>query len=335
MDTDLERAGWVAEHFGVDADACYAPDSLATMLAEQRPDVVCVVTPVMYMKSTILTCCEAGESVKGIQCEKPIGGRLSDADDMVAACDAAGIVFGGGNLQRCIPELQELAARIHAGTYGELIGASLHGFGGEIVGGGVQNLSVLRLLTGAEVTQVQAYRWVANEDDEAARDEARAAGHPKAPPEGLAEEAPFDSGANYSAQLTLSNGLTVAASPRAQDTTASAKNPNGFESVEGAAHGGVDVWSAEHLLRYDWPQGPLEYFTTRGQEPATGTMAKQSAPQIFSGFDDAGRRIEVEGDYAPYPWPEHYYLTASSRTLLKSIETGDSSNLFVSGHDLR
>ena len=95
------------------------------------------------------------------------------------------------------------------------------------------------------------------------------------------------------------------------------------------------MWSAEHLLRYDWPQGPLEYFTTRGQEPATGKMAKQSAPQIFSGFDDAGRRIEVEGDYAPYPWPEHYYLTASSRTLLKSIETGDSSHLFVSGHDLR
>ena len=311
MDTDLERAGWVAEHFGVDADACYAPDSLTTMLAEQRPDVVCVVTPVMYMKSTILTCCEAGESVKGIQCEKPIGGRLSDADDMVAACDAAGIVFGGGNLQRCIPELQELAARIRAGTYGELIGASLHGFGGEIVGGGVQNLSVLRLLTGAEVTQVQAYRWVANEDDEASRDEARAAGHPKAPPEGLAKETPFDSGANYSAQLTLSNGLTVAASPRAQDVGASAKNPDGFESAEGAAHGGVSptiiagAWAAFPKIPSEsrarrWTSGaPSTCCATTGRRGHRSTSPPAARSQRRARWPSSPRRRSSAASTTP------------------------------------
>jgi hypothetical protein len=130
-------------------------------------------------------------------------GALADVDEMVSACAAAGKIFGAGNTQRCIPELQELAARVHAGTYGQIRSATLHGFGGEIVGGGVQALSVLRLLTGAEVTQVNAYSGVMGEEAEQMRAEAIAGGHPQ----------PFDSGLQYSATLTLDTGLVVPCFP--------------------------------------------------------------------------------------------------------------------------
>ena len=124
------------------------------MLTDQQPDIVCIVTPVTYMKRTVLTICEVGSSVRGIQCEKPIGGVLKDADAMVSACEAASIMLGGGNAQRCIPALQELALRLRDEVYGTIVGASVHGFQGEIVGGGVQAISVLRLLLNEEVGAV-------------------------------------------------------------------------------------------------------------------------------------------------------------------------------------
>ena len=63
----------------------------------------------------------------------------------------ADIVFAGGNLQRAMNEVQEAASRIHNGEFGGIRGASVHGFGGEISGGGCQHISVLRLFTNAEV----------------------------------------------------------------------------------------------------------------------------------------------------------------------------------------
>ena len=71
-----------------------------------RPEVVVVVTPAKYMHDTIMACTKA-PSVKAIQCDKPLGAVLSEADEAVAACEASGIVFAGGNLQVAITQLQE------------------------------------------------------------------------------------------------------------------------------------------------------------------------------------------------------------------------------------
>ncbi len=75
-------------------------------------------------------------------------------------------------------------------------------------------------------------------------------------------------------------------------------------------YGGVDVWSKEALVRWDW--GP---------------------PEILEGYDDAGARLRVDPRYSDYPWREHYYLGTSIRSFLRSMETG--SEPWVSGHDLR
>lgn len=148
---DPERRKVVGERFGVKA---LYPDASA-LLSDIVPDVAAVVTPTKYMKEAVIACAEAG--VKGVSVEKPIAAVLSDADEMVEVCAARGVVFGGGNLQRAMNEVQEAARRIHSGEFGQLQGACIHGFGGEISGGGCQHISVLRLFANAEVEEVIAW----------------------------------------------------------------------------------------------------------------------------------------------------------------------------------
>jgi predicted dehydrogenase len=151
VESNSERRRVVGERFGVSA----LFENVGEMLAEVVPEIVSVVTPVKYMKEAVVTCAEAG--VKGITVDKPVGGVLADADAMVEACASREIVFGGGNLQRAMHEVQEAARRIRSGAFGEIIGASVNGWGGEIVGGGCQHISVLRLLADAEVEEVIAW----------------------------------------------------------------------------------------------------------------------------------------------------------------------------------
>jgi len=146
-----ERRKAVGERFGVKA---LYPDVRA-LLEDIVPDIAAVVTPTKYFKEAVIACAEAG--VKGVSIDKPMAATLSDADEMVDACESRGIVFAGGNLVRAMPEVQEVARRIRSGEYGKLTGASVHRTGGEIAGGGCQQISLLRLFVNAEVDEVIAW----------------------------------------------------------------------------------------------------------------------------------------------------------------------------------
>ena len=150
-DANAQRRDVLGGRFGV---AAVYPD-VETLLRDVVPDIAVVVTPTKYMKDVVIACAEAG--VKGISTEKPIAACLQDADAMVEACAERGVIFAGGNLQRAMNEVQEAASRLHNGEFGEISGASVHGFGGEISGGGCQHISVLRLFTNAEVAEVIAW----------------------------------------------------------------------------------------------------------------------------------------------------------------------------------
>lgn len=210
-----DRRKAVGDRFGVKA---LYPDAHA-LLREVVPDVAAVVTPVKYMKEAVIACAEAG--VKGVSCDKPIAARLSDADDMVEACRSRGVVFGGGNLQRAMNEVQEAGRRIRAGRYGRLIGASVHAWsgGGEISGGGCQHISVLRLLANAEVEEVMA--WAGSS-------------------EALASDS--DVGLHVEGIFRLSNGIQC---------------PVFAPSAE-ASQRAVDVWSKEALVSWEW--GPPKVY---------------------------------------------------------------------------
>ena len=210
VDSNSERLREIAERFGVEKTY---PD-VAALLGPTVPDVVAVVTPTKYFKEVVLACAEAG--VKGIMVEKPIGGLVSDVDEMIEACESRGIVFGGGRVQRAIKEVQQVARGIRDGEYGAIVGASVHNWGAgiQISGGGNQHVSVLRLLTGAEVTEVVA--WAQPQD---------------------VLESDTDDGLTVNAVFTLSSGIQCPVF--------------GMATPLGALDGGIQVWSDDALISAD------------------------------------------------------------------------------------
>jgi predicted dehydrogenase len=264
VESNPERLEAVGKRFGVEA---LYPD-IHALLKDMVPDIVAVVTPTRFYKEAVLASAEAG--VKGVSSDKPIAAVLSDADEMVEACESRGVVYAGGNLQRAMNEVQEAARMLRSGSFGEIIGASVHRWGGgEISGGGCQHISVLRLLAGAEVGEVMAWGT---------------------PQEALGSES--DDGLFVNAMLRLTSGVECAV------------------FSQHTPYRGVDVWSDDSLVRWDW--GP---------------------PELYKGFDANGSRLRVKHEYAPYRWSEHSYLTGSIRSFLAAVETG--TELAVSGHDLR
>ena len=206
-----ERRPVVGERFGVKA----LFKDVNSMLREVVPDIAAVITPTKFMKEAVIACAEAG--VKGVSTDKPIAARLSDADEMVEACSKQGVVFAGGNLQRAKWEVQEAARRLKGGEFGPTQGVSLHGFGGEISGGGCQHLSVLRLMTGAEVEEVIAWG---------------------SPPEALKQDS--DSGLNINGRFRLTSGIDC---PVFGLSPTHGGMPN---------RSGVDAWTDDALVRWAW-----------------------------------------------------------------------------------
>ena len=262
-DANKQRREVLSARFGV--AALYA--DVETLLRYVVPDIAVVVTPTKYMKDVVIACAEAG--VKGISTEKPIAASLAAADAMVEACAARGVVFAGGNLQRAMNEVQEAAARLHSGEFGAIRGASVHGFGGEISGGGCQHISVLRLFTKAEVQEIVAWGT---------------------PVEALSAET--DEGLNINGRFSLTSGLEC----------------NVFGTPTPCR--GVDVWTDECLVRWDW-----------------------NPPEIFKSYDRHSNRIRLEPNYSPYPWSEFGYLTGSIRSFLAAVD-GDGDP-WITGADLR
>jgi predicted dehydrogenase len=146
----------VGEKYGVTA---LYPDADA-LFRDLIPDIAAVVTPSKYYKDAVIAAAEAG--VKGVSTDKPVAATLSDADAMVDACASRGVILSGGALVRAIPEVQEAAGWIREGRFGEMTGAAVLNWSGEISGSGCHTISVLRLLTGAEVEEVIS--WGAPED---------------------------------------------------------------------------------------------------------------------------------------------------------------------------
>ena len=208
VESNPQRRRDIAERFGV--KETYA--DLEALLRDTVPDVVSVVTPTKYFKDAVVACAEAG--VKGVSVEKPIGGVLSDADEMVNVCASRGVVLAGGRVQRAIKEVQDVAGGVRAGQYGQIVGASVHNWGGgtQISGGGNQHVSVLRLLADAEVTEVIAWGK---------------------PPEALAGDT--DEGITINGLFSLSNGIECPVF--------------GTDTPYGGFDGGVQVWSDRALIR--------------------------------------------------------------------------------------
>ena len=125
------------------------------MLKEVVPDIAAVVTPTKWMKESVIACAQAG--VKGVSTDKPLSAKLSDADEMVEACDSRGVVFAGGNLAVAHNHVQETAHWVREGKFGVIKGAIVNCMSEDLTGGGVQHISALRLFMDSEISKVIAW----------------------------------------------------------------------------------------------------------------------------------------------------------------------------------
>ena len=261
-----ERRRAVGERFGVkrlykDAEALY-------QRMGEVPDLAVTVLPGAFIEDAVIASAQAG--VRGVSTEKPIGARLSDVDKMIDVCAARGVVFHGGNLQCARADAQEAAGWLRRGDFGQVRGAAVHAWGGEISGGGCQHIAVLRLLTQAEITEVVAW------------------GKPRE-----ALESDEDTGLIINGRFTLSTGITV---PVFGEPTPAR---------------GVDVWTADALLRWDWSE----------------------VMDIYQGFDANGARVKSDRTFTPFAWPQYGYLASSILSFISAVQNG--TEMAISAHDLR
>ena len=112
-DSDLARADAIAAKFKVSAYA-----DLNEMLARDDIDAVAVLTPSGMHPQHAIACARAG---KHVVVEKPMALRLQDADDMIRACDEAGVKLFVVKQNRFNVPIVKAREALDAGRFGKLV----------------------------------------------------------------------------------------------------------------------------------------------------------------------------------------------------------------------
>lgn len=107
------RADAIATKFRV--SACY---DMGDFLARKDVDAVAVLTPSGMHPAHVIACAKAG---KHVVVEKPMALRLQDADDMVRACDEAGVKLFVVKQNRFNVPVIKAREALDAGRFGRLI----------------------------------------------------------------------------------------------------------------------------------------------------------------------------------------------------------------------
>lgn len=95
-----------------------------TMIEKERPDIVSITTPSFARAEPIIFAAQHG--VRAIYAEKGLCASLAEADAIVAACQANGVVFNWGASRRHHDGYKKLQAAIAQGAIGEPRFATLY-----------------------------------------------------------------------------------------------------------------------------------------------------------------------------------------------------------------
>src|SRR5437762_5414408 len=93
-------------------------DDYRSLLEQERPDLVAVVTPDHLHTAPVLAAIEFG--ARGIFCEKPLATSLDEADQMIAAAAVAGVPICVDYTRRWMPELVAARRLVRSGRIGRL-----------------------------------------------------------------------------------------------------------------------------------------------------------------------------------------------------------------------
>jgi len=136
--------------------------SAVDLLAAERPDIVVVAVPTSLHLPTTLLALDAGAHVL---VEKPIAAERDEAEQMIAAAEAAGRMLTVGHIERFNPAIRELNRRLDAGEIGRVFQIRASRMGpfparvrdvGVVVDLAPHDLDVMRLLLHSEPIRVHA-----------------------------------------------------------------------------------------------------------------------------------------------------------------------------------
>ncbi|NQT93250.1 MAG: Gfo/Idh/MocA family oxidoreductase [Lentisphaerae bacterium] len=117
-DLDKDRADKMAADYG--ARACYSVDE---MLKDEEVRIVNVVTPNHLHHDAVVQCADAGRHVIT---EKPPAMSLTETDNMIAACEKAGVKFGCTVQCRVRPAVQAIRKAMDEGRFGKVLQADAY-----------------------------------------------------------------------------------------------------------------------------------------------------------------------------------------------------------------
>lgn len=110
---DPEYADSVAAAFGCDVET-----DLEKICARPDVDAVIVATPNYLHKEPVMTAARYG---KNVFCEKPIALNYRDCDDMVTACQKAGVIFMAGHVMNFFRSVRHAKRLIAEGKIGRVL----------------------------------------------------------------------------------------------------------------------------------------------------------------------------------------------------------------------
>lgn len=122
------------------------------LVATEKPEIVSVATYAPQHAEITVACAEQG--VRVIYCEKPMATRLTDAERMVQACQAAGALLVINHQRRFHPNFRRLRDQIAAGDLGDVTSGFLQWTTGRLGGVGTHVIDALCMVTGQQVGAV-------------------------------------------------------------------------------------------------------------------------------------------------------------------------------------
>ncbi len=116
------------------------------MLAEVKPELVSVVTHDALHCEMVVAAAQAG--TKGIVCEKPMALNLTEADEMLAACQASGSRLTVSHQRYYMPQYTRARSLIADGAIGQVISAEASLKAGCLMTDGTHTIHMLLALLG-------------------------------------------------------------------------------------------------------------------------------------------------------------------------------------------
>src|SRR5438067_694260 len=117
LDRNKSKASKFAKEFGAKAYTDFDE-----MIAKTKPDIIDICLPTYLHKEFTL---KAATAKKHVLCEKPIALNLKDADQMIKACERAGVYFMIAHCIRFWPEYAHLKKITESGELGRLLSVNL------------------------------------------------------------------------------------------------------------------------------------------------------------------------------------------------------------------